>query len=279
MLIFLLSLISLSLCDVPEPEADAPVQGTDFEFHAKTLYPTPEVATEPEYYGYDWCLDNYEEDVCFEYYYGYTWCLENYDEDECYNYYYGDEDWGADESYKWCLNLYDEEYCLYAYLGDEPDTWDWLSFGYQDCLKTTSADECFDLYYGYSWCLTMYDDSGCYEYYYGGEDWVWDEDSSYKWCINFYSDDECTKKYLSGELASNPSSGNTMFFVVGALIVLIAFLCVCWKKFGCSKPKKQDKCPEPTEGGEDVTFSYCMLKKQVNGQEPTKGGEDKVELL
>jgi len=234
--------------------AELLVDVMDFEFRAKTLYPTPEVTKESDYYGYDWCMANYEEGECFEYYYGYAWCLEKYGDDECYNYYFGDledEDWGADESYKWCINFYDEEYCSFAYLGEQPDDWDWLSFGYHDCLKTTSDDDCFEQYYGYAWCLNKYDDSECYEYYYGEEDFVWDEDKSYKWCLNFYSDDDCSKKYLSGEMATSPPTGNTMFAVVVFVIVIAALVCVSWKKISCCKPKKQYNRLEQTMGGED----------------------------
>jgi len=225
----------------------------DFDFRAQTMYPTPEVTKEPDYYGYDWCMTNYEEDECFEYYYGYTWCLENYGEDECYNYYYGDmEEWGDDESYKWCTNFYDEEYCSFAYRGEQPDDWDWLSFGYHDCLKTSSADQCFEQYYGYAWCLDKYDDSECYEYYYGGDEWVWDQDSSYKWCINFYSESECTEKYLGAEMSGAPDTANTFFAIAVFVVVFAGLVWVSWKKFTCFKSKKKYNRLDPTdEGGED----------------------------
>jgi len=233
--------------------ADVLVKSIDFEFRAQTMWPTPEVTKEPDYYGYDWCTSNYEDDECFEYYYGYTWCLENYDDDECYTYYYGDvEDWGHEESYKWCMNFYDEEYCSFAYMGEEPDDWDWLSFGYQDCLKDNTADECFEEYYGYAWCLDEYDDTECYEYYYGSDDWVWDEESSFKWCLNFYTDDECTSKYLSGEATSIPNTANTLFAIVVFLVVFAGLLWVSWKKLTCCKKKKQYNRLDPIdEGGED----------------------------
>jgi len=208
------------------------IEAVDFEFRAQTLHPTLEVTKEPDYYGYDWCMSNYEEDECFEYYYGYSWCTENYGDDECYNYYYGDVDeWSDEESYKWCLNLYDEEFCSFAYLGEEPDTWDWLSFGYHDCLEEYGTNECFDQYYGYAWCLNEYDDEDCYEYYYGGDDWTWDEESSYKWCINFYSEDDCSSRYIAsynGEIMSD----NVTNLIAGAGLVALLAGCVwlSWKK-------------------------------------------------
>jgi len=288
MILLLLSVFSLlSLGYDPEPEAEVLVQVTDFEFGAKTQSPTPEVVKEPDYYGYDWCFDNYEEDECFEYYYyGYTWCLEKYSEDECYNYYYGsteDEDWGADDSYKWCTNFYDEEYCSFAYLGNQPVDWDWLSFGYHNCLEAIADDEyCFDQYYGYSWCLNHYDDLECYEYYYGGEDWLWEDDTSYNsywsyiWCIYSYSDDDCTERYPTDGTPTSPSTGNIMFFVVVSGFVLAALVWMSWNKCSCFKPKER---LEQTEDGKHEKFICSVPKDQDNRQVPTVGGEDKVEII
>jgi len=226
----------------------------DWEFRAQTLFPTPEVTKEPDYYGYDWCMDNYEESVCFEYYYGYTWCLEEYSENECYSYYYGDLDkWGKEDSYKWCLNFYDEEYCDFAYLGETPDDWDWLSFGYQDCLKDKEEGDCFDLYYGYAWCVDEYEYADCYEYYYGGDDWVWNEDTSYNWCINFYSEDDCAEKYFTSSVdyGNKFAGGNVFFSVVVALAIFGCLVWVTWKKFNCFKSKRYSRLDPRDKSGED----------------------------
>jgi len=226
----------------------------DWEFRAQTLFPTPEVTKEPDYYGYDWCMDNYEESVCFEYYYGYTWCLEEYTENECYSYYYGDlDEWGKEDSYKWCLNFYDEEYCEFAYLGETPDDWDWLSFGYQDCLKDKEEGDCFDLYYGYAWCVDEYEYADCYEYYYGGDDWVWNEDTSYNWCINFYSEDDCAEKYFTSSVdyGNKFAGGNVFFSVVVALAIFGCLVWVTWKKFNCFKSKRYSRLDPRDKSGED----------------------------
>jgi len=226
----------------------------DWEFRAQTLFPTPEVTKEPDYYGYDWCMENYEDSVCFEYYYGYTWCLEEYSENECYSYYYGDlDEWGKEDSYKWCLNFYDEEYCDFAYLGDTPDNWDWLSFGYQDCLKDKGEADCFDLYYGYAWCVDEYEYADCYEYYYGGDDWVWDEDTSYNWCINFYSEDDCAEKYLTSSVdyGDKFAGGNVFFSIVVALAIFGCLVWVTWKKFNCFKSKRYSRLDPRDKSGED----------------------------
>jgi len=226
----------------------------DWEFRAQTLFPTPEVTKEPDYYGYEWCMDNYEESVCFEYYYGYTWCLEEYSENECYSYYYGDVDkWEKEDSYKWCLNFYDEEYCEFAYLGETPDDWDWLSFGYQDCLKDKEEDECFDLYYGYAWCVDEYDYADCYEYYYGGDDWTWDEDTSYNWCINFYSEDDCAEKYFTSSVdyGDKFAGGNVFFSIVVALAIFGCLVWVTWKKFNCFKSERYSRLDPRDKSGED----------------------------
>jgi len=226
------------------------INAVDFDFRALTLSPTPDVTKEPDYYGYDWCTSNYDENVCFEYYYGYSWCAEKYGEDECYNYYYGDiDEWSPEDSYKWCLNMYDEEYCSFAYLGEEPDTWDWLNFGYHDCLQSDAAEECFDQYYGYAWCLNEYDDEECYEYYYAGKEW--DEQSSYKWCVNFYTDDQCTQKYLTVEGGVMDSgSYNPM---LGGVAIVALFACLAWmlrKKFTCFRSKTYSRL-DMREAGED----------------------------
>jgi len=230
------------------------MDAVDWGFRARTLFPTPEVTKEPEYYGYDWCMENYEESVCFEYYYGYTWCLEEYSEDECYSYYYGDvEKWEKDDSYKWCLNFYDEEYCDFAYLGGTPDNWDWLSFGYQDCLKDNEPDMCFDLYYGYAWCVDEYEYADCYEYYYGGEDWVWNEDTSYNWCINFYTEEDCAEKYLtSGVDYGGKLAGVNVFFSLVVAMAVFGFLAwVTWKKFKCFRSKQYSRLDPRDKSGED----------------------------
>jgi len=230
------------------------IDAVDWEFRAQTLFPTPEVTKEPDYYGYDWCIDNYNASTCFEYYYGYAWCLEEYEEGDCYSYYYGEvEEWGKEDNYKWCLNFYDEEYCEFAYLDGTPDTWDWFSFGYQDCLKENPVDICFDLYYGYAWCVGEYDYTDCYEYYYGGDDWVWDEETSYSWCINFYSEDDCAEKYLTSsvEYGSKFGGGNVFFAVVVALALFGCLLWVTWKKFNCFTSKRYSRLDPRNEGGED----------------------------
>lgn len=225
----------------------------DWEFRAQTLFPTPEVTKEPEYYGYDWCMENYDDSVCFEYYYGYAWCLEEYSEDVCYAYYYGDVDkWEKEDSYKWCLNFYDEEYCDFAYGDGKPDDWDWLSFGYQDCLKDKDADECFELYYGYAWCVDEYEYADCYEYYYGGDDWVWNEDTSYNWCINFYSEEDCAEKYLTSVVYDDKLAGGNVFFsVVVALAIFGCLVWATWKKFNCFKSKQYSRLDPRDKSGED----------------------------
>jgi len=230
------------------------MDAVDWEFRAQTLFPTPEVTKEPDYYGYEWCMENYEGSVCFEYYYGYSWCLEEYSEDECYSYYYGDVDkWEKDDSYKWCLNFYDEEYCNFAYLGGTPDDWDWLSFGYQDCLKDHEVDLCFDLYYGYAWCVNEYEYSDCYEYYYGGDDWVWNEDTSFNWCINFYSEEDCAEKYLTSavDYSGKFSGGNVFFSIVVALAIFGCLVWVTWKKFNWFRSKRYSRLDPQDKGGED----------------------------
>jgi len=227
----------------------------DWEFRAQTLFPTPEVTKEPEYYGYDWCMDNYDDAVCFEYYYGYSWCLEEYDDDDCYSYYYGDiDEWGQDDNYKWCLNFYDEEYCEFAYLDGKPETWNWLSFGYQDCIKSNPIDECFDLYYGYAWCIGEYEDTDCYEYYYGGDDWVWDEQTSYNWCVNFYAEDECAEKYLtssSGLEIGGGGAGNVLLLVIAIAGIFGTLGWLVWKKFNCFMSKKYSRLDPGEEDRED----------------------------
>lgn len=180
-------------------------------FRAQTLYPTPEVTKEPDYYGYDGCLNYYEADDCFDNYYGYDWCLNNYEEDKCFEYYYGhDEDvqeWGPQDSYKWCLIFNNKEWCqfaLFAYLGVQPDPWNWLYIRYNDCLKTELPDICDDQWYGYVWCLSSDDYMECNEYYYPYK--AWDEERVYNWCLNFYTDDECRYLFFSGEVEN--VSGN-----------------------------------------------------------------------
>jgi len=229
------------------------MNAVDWEFRAQTLFPTPEVTKEPEYYGYDWCMENYEDSVCFEYYYGYSWCLEEYSENECYSYYYGDlDEWGKEDSYKWCLNFYDEEYCDFAYLGGTPDNWDWLSFGYQDCLKDNEASTCFEQYYGYAWCVGEYEYADCYEYYYGGDDWTWTDDTSYNWCINFYSEEDCAEKYLTSSLNGNTlARGNVFFSIVVALMIFGCLVWVTWKKFNCFRSKRYSRLDPQDKGGED----------------------------
>jgi len=238
--------------------ADVLIKSMDWNFRAQTPTPTMEVTKEPEYYGYDWCMKNYETPECFEYYYGYVWCLQEYNEDECYNYYYGDvEAWEDDDNFKWCLNFYDEEYCSFAYLGEQPDTWDWLSFGYHDCLKDKESDECFEQYYGYAWCVNEYTDSECYEYYYGGDEWVWDVESSYKWCLNFYTEDDCQGRYNDGSgvitAAKVQSATGISPMNMGILAVLI-FGCAVWfgyKKMNCFANKQYSRLDTRYAGGED----------------------------
>jgi len=218
-----------------------------FEFRANTPTPTMEETKEPDYYGYEWCMKNFEKEECFEYYYGYVWCLKQYSEAECYNYYYGESTWESDEGYKWCLNFYDEEYCSFAYQGEKPDTWDWLSFGYHDCIKNQNSDDCFNEYYGYAWCLKDYSAQDCYEYYYGGDNWEWDSKSSYEWCLNFYTTDECLAKYEDGAPVTtnaDKSPGykvtNLVFgfgpLVAGGIFAIFACLVVCC----CSKLCKDE---------------------------------------
>jgi len=240
----------------------------EFEFRANTPTPTMEVTKEADYYGYEWCTKNFEKEECFEYYYGYVWCLKQYEEEECYNYYYGEQEWEQEDSLKWCLNFYDEEYCSFAYQGEEPDTWDWLSFGYHDCLKTRKSDECFNEYYGYAWCLKEYSDENCYEYYYGADYWEWDSKASYKWCLNFYSSDECTEKYEGGapvyskktSVSPNYIVPNS-FFGLNPLVAGGAFaICACLVVWRCSK-----KCL----GGPDRHYS------RLN----TRFAEDEIGLL
>jgi len=230
------------------------IDAVDWEFRAQTLFPTPEVTKEPDYYGYEWCMENYEGSVCFEYYYGYSWCLEEYSENECYSYYYGDVDkWEKDDNYKWCLNFYDEEYCNFAYLGGTPDDWDWLSFGYQDCLKDNEADMCFDLYYGYAWCVDEYDYADCYEYYYGGEDWVWNEDTSFNWCINFYSEEDCAEKYITSavDYGGKFAGVNVFFSIVVAMAIFGCLVWVTWKKSNFFRSKQYSRLDPQDKGGED----------------------------
>jgi len=231
------------------------IDAVDWGFRAQTLFPTPDATKEPEYYGYDWCLDNYDDAVCFEYYYGYAWCLEEYDDDECYTYYYGEmEEWGKEDNYKWCLNFYDEEYCEFAYHDGQLASSKWLSFGYQDCIKSSPMNECFDLYYGYAWCIGEYQDEDCYEYYYGGDDWVWNEESSYTWCINFYTEDECSERYLtsSAELGiGGDGSGSGLLIVVAIVGIGGTLGWVIWKKYNCFMSKPYSRLDARDEGGED----------------------------
>jgi len=218
------------------------IKDLDWSFRAQTLAPTLEVTKEPDYYGYDWCKGKYKEDECFQYYYGYVWCLGEYTEEECYNYYYGEvEEWKEEDSYKWCLNFYDEEYCSFAYQGKEPDTWDWLSFGYHDCLKEKDNNACFEQYYGYAWCVNEYSDNDCYEYYYGDVE-QWDTASSMKWCLNFYSQEDCSSRYQDSDSvttkvfqAVTPGSTNKSIGVV-ALIIVAILACFCYRKMSSKKP-------------------------------------------
>jgi len=232
-----------SLEYLPKPEltrniANVLISVLDWSFRAQTPPPTKEVTKEPEYYGYNWCKGKYGEDNCFEYYYGYVWCLQGYTKEECYNYYYGEvEEWQEKDSLKWCLNFYDEEYCSFAYQGNEPDTWDWLSFGYHDCIKVKANTECFEEYYGYAWCVAEYEDKDCYQYYYGAEDWEWDIESNMKWCLNFYNDEECASRYQGGDTtpsvtwAITPESSTNKTIRTGAILAAVALaIWCCYKK-------------------------------------------------
>lgn len=231
------------------------IDAVHWGFRAKTVFPTPDVTKEPEYYGYDWCMKNYEESVCFEYYYGYSWCLEKYEKDDCYSYYYGDvKEWGKDDNYKWCLNFYDEEYCQFAYLDGKPDTWDWLSFGYHDCVKEKPVDECFNEYYGYAWCVNEYKDEDCYEYYYGGDDWEWNGETSYKWCVNFYTEEDCSERYLKTSSAVEVEKGSTgaVFTVIVVIVVIGSLGWLIWKKkLNFCKSKQYSRLDPMDKGGED----------------------------
>jgi len=249
---------------LPKPElitkiTEVLIKDLDWSFRAQTLAPTPEVTKEPEYYGYEWCKGVYGDDECFQYYYGYVWCLGKYGEEECYNYYYGEvEEWKKDDSYKWCLNFYDEEYCSFAYQGNEPDTWDWLSFGYHDCIKEKDNNVCFEQYYGYAWCVNEYSDNDCYEYYYGGDEWQWDTASNRKWCKNFYSEDVCATRYQDGGpsvstsilQSATPGSTNKNIGVVAALVVAI-LACLCYKRMSCFKKTEYSRLDTKYMGGED----------------------------
>jgi len=230
--------------------ANVLVTSIDWDFRAQTPTPTMEVTKEPDYYGYDWCMSNYEDNECFEYYYGYVWCLKEYTEDECYNYYYGDvESWEEDDSYKWCLNFYDEEYCSFAYLGEEPETWDWLSFGYHDCTKVKDIDECFEQYYGYAWCVNEYSDTDCYEYYYG-DGFEWDAEKSIKWCLNFYDESECLVRYdSSATYDDNAVPSKWVAFTIAITAGILVW--VCYRKLNCFKSKDYSRLNTRTTGGED----------------------------
>jgi len=253
---------------LPKPElarsiASKLTKDLDWTFRAQTASPTLEVTKEPEYYGYDWCKGKYEDDECFEYYYGYVWCLQEYSESDCYNYYYGEvEEWKEEESYKWCLNFYDEEYCSFAYQGNQPDTWDWLSFGYHDCLKSKEDDECFERYYGYAWCVNEYTDTDCYEYYYGDDKWVWDSDSNMKWCLNFYTEEDCASRYqgdgitprVSAKTAgSSLEAGGTSnaIRVIAVLVVVGIGLWFCYKKLNCFGKSDYSRLDTRNTGAED----------------------------
>jgi len=168
-------------------------------------------------YGYAWCLDNYDQNECFDYYYGYDWCTENYDKEECFDYYYG---------YDWCVKYYDQQECHDYYNTEEEGGDDAAEvtpaaaetssttetaenqpaegageasgsgdeYGYDWCLENYDQDDCFDYYYGYKWCLDYYDDDECYDYYYP-PDFDWNEQSNYKWCLNFYLPNDCEVRY------------------------------------------------------------------------------------
>merc|ERR1712087_450394 len=255
---------------LPKPElariiASVLIHDLDWSFRAQTPPPTKDVTKEPDYYGYDWCKGKYEEEECFEYYYGYVWCLQGYSEEECYNYYYGEvEEWQEKDSYKWCLNFYDEEYCSFAYQGNEPDTWDWLSFGYHDCLKSKGNDDCFEQYYGYAWCVNEYADQDCYEYYYGDEQWEWDTDSNMKWCRNFYTEEDCVSRYQGGDktvsissvekeviyIKPESSTNNTIRTGVVLVVIALAIGC-CYKKMNCSGKSEYSRLDTRYTGGED----------------------------
>jgi len=232
------------------------IKTIDWGFRAHTLAPTKKVTKEPGYYGYEWCTKNYEQSVCFEYYYGYVWCTEKYGTDACYDYYYGDKKkWGKEENYKYCLNWYDAEYCQFAYLDGKPKTWDWLSFGYHDCLKNKTNQACFDLYYGYAWCLSQKKDIDCYKKYYGADDWEWTPQASYKWCLNFHDAKNCSETYLlnSTKLGSvkHGASGNVMLALFVSLLVFGATVWLAGKKLSCCRTGKYSKIKSRPEGGED----------------------------
>jgi len=256
---------------LPKPElarsiAQKLASDLDWTFRAQTPPPTLEVTKEPDYYGYEWCKGKYEEDQCFEYYYGYVWCLQEYSESDCYSYYYGEVDeWKEEDSYKWCLNFYDEEYCSFAYQGNEPDTWDWLSFGYHDCLKSKNSDDCFERYYGYAWCVNEYTDTDCYEYYYGDEQWVWDNDANMKWCRNFYTEDECVTRYqgvtttprVSAKMAGMEGGplevgGTNNVIRAGAVLVVVGIAAwCCYKKLNCFGKTEYSRLDTRNAGAED----------------------------
>jgi len=232
------------------------IKTVDWGFRAQTLQPTPKVTKEPEYYGYDWCKKNYEDSVCFEYYYGYVWCTENYGEDACYDYYYGSlGNWGPDENYKYCLNWYDEEYCQFAYLDGKPETWDWLSFGYHDCLKNKTTQTCFDLYYGYAWCLSEKKDVDCYAKYYGADDWEWTPEASFKWCLNFHPPKNCSDTYLLNSTRAGyagDGSGNMVLALLVAVLVFGGSLWLTRKKLNCFKSRKYKKLDTRQSGEDEV---------------------------
>lgn len=231
--------------------ANSLLKTVEFEFRAITPTPTMDVTKEADYYGYEWCVKNFEEEECFEYYYGYVWCLKQYKDEDCYNYYYGEQEWETNSTLKWCLNFYDEEYCSFAYKGEEPDTWDWLSFGYHDCLKSKKSEECFDEYYGYAWCLKEYSDaSSCYEYYYGADYFEWNPETTYKWCLNFYTADDCHTKYGVGEsgdagngitskLVASSSFFSSNPVVTGGAFAVLAFIVVWWCSNKCSSKSER----------------------------------------
>merc|ERR1719233_822158 len=180
------------------------INGVDWDFRSHTPWPTPEVTKEPYYYG-----DYFQ--------------------------------WSSEDNYKWCLNFYDDEYCSFAYLGGEPDTWDWLSFGYHDCTKEKDEQECFETYYGYAWCLGEYDQTVCYDYYYGS-DFVWNSQSLYKWCLNFHTPANCSETYLSDSyLSGDDATGNVVLALLVAVIVLGGLVWLSWKKFKCFQSKNYSK--------------------------------------
>eukprot|EP00495_Collosphaeridae_sp_1-RS-2012_P009642 TRINITY_DN9895_c0_g1_i1.p1 TRINITY_DN9895_c0_g1~~TRINITY_DN9895_c0_g1_i1.p1 ORF type:complete len:169 (-),score=12.73 TRINITY_DN9895_c0_g1_i1:118-624(-) len=51
-------------------------------------------------------------------YYGYAWCVGEYQETDCYEYYYGSDDWvwNDESSYTWCINFYSDDECAERYL-------------------------------------------------------------------------------------------------------------------------------------------------------------------